>query len=149
MGPELRRLVEPVPRRMVRTVPAGGGKDADYLPHYHVRQLLLYHLGRPYQWSVKAQGFHPQIGTRKRGDRELPVFDCGQEEPAWLVGELTVTIDGEQVTVDGTGVGSDIKSAESDALKRAASNLGVGLDLWAEGGKDYWLAAQLAKDEAE
>ena len=50
---------------------------------------------------------------------------------------LTVVVDGKQYTVQGVGDGKDFKKAESDAIKRAAMKLGLGLELWAQ--ESYWL----------
>jgi len=41
-------------------------------------------------------------------------------------------------------IGDQIKEMESDALKRAASRLGVGLHLWAQ--EQYFLYAQMLQD---
>ena len=67
-------------------------------------------------------------------------------------GRLTADVDGKQVTVSGAGTetfqgdstGEKIKKMESDAFKRAAAKLGVGLHLWAQ--DQYFLDKQLAKD---
>ena len=131
-GPELRALCTPLPAGLIGTLPGGQGRpDASYLPHYHVSQLLLHHLGRPYGWAV--------VGVHESGD---------EREPVGVVGTLRLVIDGEPVSVDGMGSGVDAKKAESDAFKRAAMKVGVGLQLWAKGGAAYWLDKQWVDDEA-
>ena len=65
---------------------------------------------------------------------------------------MIVTVDGKTVKVSGIGTdqnnagkddGDIIKEMESDALKRAAMRVGVGLHLWAQ--DQYFLFAQLLK----
>ena len=64
-------------------------------------------------------------------------------------GRLTVEIDEKLVTVTSIGDveydqkndGSNAKHAESDAFKRCAMKLGLGLHLWA--GEEYYLDKQL------
>ena len=70
---------------------------------------------------------------------------------------LTVEIDGELVTVEEAGDveqpfnwrtdGARLKDAVSDAVKRCAMAMGVGLHLWAQmdGQSEYFLDEQLKK----
>ena len=74
---------------------------------------------------------------------------------------LTVEIDGELVTVEEAGDveqpfnwrtdGARLKDAVSDAVKRCAMALGVGLHLWSQfdGQSEYFLDKQLEKYESE
>lgn len=132
-GPQLQRLAQPPPERMVAQIPGSGNRPAvDYLPHYHVQQILLYQLGA-YNWSVQQI-----IPTGLSGD------------DAWVcVGCIDTVIDGHPFGVAGVGLGRDPKTAESDSLKRAASKIGVGLSLWAKGGDAYWLPTQWKHDQQE
>ena len=126
MKEQLEKLAAQIPKQFISQIPSPGGGTADYVDHAVIRQLLLWIVG-PYDWHVTQ-----------------PFSSGNDREPVALVGTLTVTIDGRQTTVDGVGQGSDAKSAESDALKRAAMNTGVNLELW--GQDKYFLDKQLKKD---
>lgn len=132
IGQQFARLLTPVPDRMVRTVDKGSKGKFSYLGTSDVKQLLIYFLGRPFGWTIESV-----FGT---GD----VTANGQPgDEAWVcVGHLDLVIDGDAVRVGGLGCGNSPKAAESDALKRAAGKVGLGLSLY--GG--YWLAAQMAKE---
>ena len=104
---QLAALSKKFPPSTIRQVPVGGGVTADYVPASVVIEKLLAILG-PFSWHVR--------GT----------------PDGHVVGALTLHIDGREVTVEGVGEGSDLKSAESDALKRAARMVGVGLHLWSQ-----------------
>lgn len=118
-GTQLKSLAAKAPDKIVEQVDKGFGM-IDYLPQYQVIQLLLHHLDAPYQWEISE-----------------PYLSGDEREPVAVIGTLTVVIDDRQVTVQGVGQGKDMKNASSDAIKRAAMNIGVGLELWAQGG--YWL----------
>ena len=132
IGQQFARLLTPVPQRMVRTVDKGKKGKFSYLGTSDVKQLLIYLLGRPFEWEIQSVfGTGDQTASGEPGDE------------AWVtVGHLTLTIDGEQIRVGGLGCGNSPKASESDALKRAAGKVGVGMSLY--GG--FWLAAQMAKD---
>ena len=119
---QLAALAKKFPPSVIHQVPVGGGVQADYIPASIVIEKLLATVG-PYTWHVR-------------------VVDAGT-----IVGTITATIDGETVSVDGIGLGSDLKAAESDAIKRAARSLGCGLHLWSQG--DYRLDRALRADEVE
>jgi hypothetical protein len=132
IGPQFARLLAPVPERMIRTVDKGRKGKFSYLGTTDVKQLLIYLLGRPYEWSVES--------VFQTGDYDA---DGKPGDEAWVcVGHLTVIIDTDPIRVGGVGSGTSPKAAESDAFKRAAGKVGVGLGLY--GG--YWLDAQLVKD---
>ena len=73
------------------------------------------------------------------------------------VGRLTVEVDGRTVTVEGAGDverpdiignnGTRLKHAESDAIGRAATKLGLGLHLWSQ--DRYRLDRALDRNEAD
>ena len=109
---QLAALAKRFPASVVHQRQVGGGFMADYVAHSVVTEKLLAILG-PFDWSVR-------------------VID-GQT----VVGTIAVDIDARRTHVDGVGIGDDLKDAESDALKRAAMRMGVGLHLWS--GEDYRL----------
>lgn len=115
---------------------------------YHTGEQIITHLNRvlgPDGWS-----FH--------------VLDHGQEEDSdecWAFGQLTALIDGRTVVKQDYGSqamkrarstgkfvskGEDRKAAATDALKRCARLLGVGLDAWANERAPSWRPEQSEGD---
>ena len=121
---QLAQLAKPFPARLVHQRTVGGGRQADYVSASSVIEKLLAVVG-PFGWQVQP----------------VPT-DGGQFV---MVGTLTVNIDGTTVQVQGIGEGDDAKSCESDAIKRAARMVGVGLHLWS--GDDYSLHRALTRTE--
>lgn len=147
MSDQLARLVQPFPDTFIHTNPSGGGS---YVTHSVVVQALLAVVG-PYDFTVKeiirgdlpAVAPNPQANS-KRGKEGSPAL---QQVIVGAVCALTVTIDGRTVTVEDVGDceqphnwphdGARLKDATSDAIKRCAARLGLGLHLWAQ--QEYWL----------
>lgn len=133
---QLARLAKPVPDKYVSQVTAGGGRKADYVSHSVITEILLAVVG-PFDFHVT------QIVTDKDG----AVTGC--------LATLTVDIDGRTTSItevgDTTGQegteGGALKNASSDALKRCAMRLGLGLALWARPG-NYFLYDQLQNSVA-
>ena len=128
---QLIRLAKKFPEKLISQIDKKTPKE-DYINHSVITQRLLQVCG-PFDWDVE-------------------VIYSG-EKPVAVKGTLTATIDGKEVTVAGIGTdqnnkgkddGDIIKEMESDALKRAAKNVGVGLHLWAQ--NQYFLSQQLAVD---
>lgn len=127
---QLYELSKPFPANLVKQKP--GKFAADYVDHGTVNQRLLEVLG-PFVWSI------PRVIQNPDG----VVVGC--------FGRLEVTVDGERITIEEVGdverpsgnAASDLKSASSDAFKRCAMRLGVGLHLWA--GEAYYLNRALEK----
>jgi len=137
-GPQHRQLAKRLPDNFVQQVDLGYGL-VDYVPHYMVTQYLLWVLDRPFGWEIThIHEAAPITYITKKGEERT-------DRQVEVAGQLTVHVDGGTYTVAGIGLGVDAKKAESDALKRAASKLGVGLHLWAQ--QDWWLETQWAKDE--
>jgi len=128
---QLIRLAKKFPDKLVSQIKKGTHTE-DYVNHSVIAQRLLQVVG-PFDWDVDV------------------IYSEGK--PVACKGTLKVTIDGKEVSVAGIGTdqnnkgkddGDIIKEMESDALKRAASKVGVGLHLWAQ--KQYFLSTQLAQD---
>jgi hypothetical protein len=128
---QLYELARPFPEALISKKP-GGKFQADYVNHAVVTSRLLEVVG-PYQWEIS------RIITNADGI----AVGC--------IGRLTVTVDGTVSTIEEVGdvervsdnSASNLKSASSDAFKRAAMRLGLGLHLWA--GEGYFLDRALAK----
>ena len=131
---QLRELSKPFPESLVKQKP--GKFAAAYVEHSVVGQRLLEVLG-PYSFEVK------QMITNPDG----MVTGC--------LATLTCTIDGREVRITevgdverpGESNGSAGKTASSDALKRCAMRLGVGLHLWSQ--NNYYLDRALDKREKD
>lgn len=130
---DLARLARPFPAKYVKQLPGRG--QADFVPHSVVTEALLAIVG-PFDFEV--------VEIVRDGDGSI--VGC--------LGRLEVSIDGRDTVItevgDITGQeangGAALKNAASDALKRCAMRIGLGLHLWAQG--DYFLHDQLAKAEA-
>lgn len=127
---DILRLARKFPSQLIRTIKKGSHNE-DYINHAVIAQRLLQVVGA-YGWDWEV------------------VYEEGKV--VCLHGRLTADVDGKSVTVSGAGTetfqgdntGEKIKKMESDAFKRAAAKLGVGLHLWAQ--DQYFLDKQLAKD---
>jgi hypothetical protein len=127
---ELYELSRPFPAALIKQKP--GKFAADYVDHATINQRLLEVVG-PFSWHLDAPIANPD-GT---------VVGCQAS--------LHLMIDGQPVTITEVGdverpsgnAASDLKSAMSDAFKRCAMRVGVGLHLWA--GDGYFLDRALKK----
>ena len=136
---QLQQLAARFPDKFIHENPSGFG---DYIQHSVIRQRLLSVVG-PYQQEVT----------------QVIYDDTGQGRIiTGVVLKLTVEIDGKTVSVEEVGDvekpsnwktnGARMKDAISDAVKRCAMALGVGLHLWSQinNTDEYFLDKQLAKD---
>ena len=131
MTADLYQLARRFPDSMVEKKP-GGKFQADYISHGVITSRLLEVLG-PFDWSIS------RIITNVDG----VAVGC--------IGRLEVTVDGRPVVIEevgdvehpGANSASNLKNASSDALKRAAMRLGLGLHLWV--GEHYYLDRALEK----
>ena len=131
MSDDLYQLSRPFPEAMIVKKP-GGKFQADYVAHGVITSRLLEVLG-PFDWFIA------KVITNADGI----AVGC--------VGRLEVTVDGRPVVVEEVGdveqasanSATNLKMASSDALKRAAMRLGLGLHLWV--GEHYYLDRALEK----
>ena len=127
---QLIRLARKFPDKLVSQIKKGTHTE-DYVNHSVVAQRILQVCG-PFNWDTEV------------------IYS--ENIPCAVKGTITVSVDGQPVKVTGIGtdqnnnkdIGDQIKEMESDALKRAASRLGVGLHLWAQ--EQYFLYAQMLQD---
>ena len=130
MGEQLYELARPFPESLVKAKP--GKFAASYVEHSVISQRLLEVVG-PHDFAID------RIVTNPDG----VVVGC--------TATLSVTVDGRMVKVTevgdverpGDNNGSNLKNASSDALKRCAMRLGVGLHLWSQ--DNYYLDKALEK----
>lgn len=127
---QLHELSRKFPDHLVKQKP--GKFAADYLNHATITERLLEVVG-PYQWHVE------RIITNAEGI----AVGC--------IGQLTCEVDGVPVVIQevgdvehpGPNSATNLKSASSDAFKRCAMRVGLGLHLWS--GDAYFLDKALAK----
>ncbi len=140
---QLHELSRPFPKEFIHKNPSGFG---DYIQHSVIRQRLLSVLGA-YDQEVK-QVIREEVKDKQGNYRQIVTG---------VILALTVEIDGKKVTIEEVGDvenpfnwktdGARLKDAVSDAVKRCAMGMGVGLHLWAqfEGKSEYFLDKQLEK----
>lgn len=142
---QLRKLAEPIAERFI----GHNDKGMDAADHTVITQLL--HLYVP-GWSFEiAEVLRSEVPEKVTQKHTYPggVFVTG------CIGRLTATVDGERVVIEEAGGvelagmkdgdGERLKHATSDALKRCAMRLGLGLAIWAQ--ENYFLHTSLDKRE--
>jgi hypothetical protein len=143
---DLTKLVYPFPQKVVHTNPSGGG---DYVSHWVVEQRLLDVLGTVNTELVHT--VHGDVASKKEGQPGLTGACVA------VILRMTVNIDGREVVVEEVGDcedplfwktdGARLKDAFSDAYKRCAMRLGVGLHLWAR--DEFYLFDKLKKHDED
>jgi hypothetical protein len=145
--PSLAERLKPFPSSLVHTNPSGGGS---YVKHSVIVQRLLDLFGSyDFELVEIVRGTVEPIGTRKADG--LPALE---NAVVGVVCRLTVQVDGRSVRIEDVGDceqphnwphdGARMKDAMSDAIKRCAARLGVGLHLWAQG--ESYLYEKLTKE---
>lgn len=133
MQSQLRDLVKRIPQAYVKTKP--GGFQADYVSHADIQQILLAKLG-PCTQEVKELIYNAE----------------GQLQGCIL--RMTYEIDGQTIVIEeagdverpGANNGANAKNAVSDAVKRCAMRVGVGLHLWSQ---ENYVLDRMAQDGEE
>ena len=147
---QLYQLSKPFPLQFVKE-PAPG-RFGDYVPHSTVTERLLSIVG-PFDFAVTEviRGYAPAI-IGKDGTKELPAFAARENAIVGCLATMGATIDGRMVYITEVGDvdqpamaldGTNLKNAASDAIKRCAMRLGLGLHLWSQ--DMYFLDKQMAK----
>jgi len=145
---QLHELSKPFEGKYVQRAPQG--KHGDYVSHSTINERLLHALG-PFSLEVVqvVRGYAAEIKTKNN------TFPARENAVVGVVARLTVIIDGRQVSIDECGAednpamkgdGDNLKTSLSDALKRCAMRLGLGLHLWS--GDLYFLNRALERDQA-
>lgn len=158
---QLTRLLHKFRSAFVRTKPPPS--KAAYVTHAVVTQRLLEVVG-PFSFElvelirgdVDAKPPNPKGESAKAraGSPALTAAVVG------VVARLTVEVDGRSVSIEDVGDceaphnwphdGARGKDAMSDALKRCAARVGVGLHLWTKSDDEFYLGPKLVEqDEAK
>ena len=123
-------LNAPTPKAFIKTRQGKGGKNFSYVEVGYVINQLNRTFG-PLNWSF-------QVTERGETQRKL---DSKAEGEVWVYGELTIHDHakgykmvkgqyGQHPVYPGVPYADALKSAESDALKKAASLVGIALDVF-------------------
>ena len=131
---QLSELVRPFPASLVKTKP--GKFAASYVEHGVIVQRLLEVVG-PFTFKVDSAIINP----------DGVAVGC--------FATLSCTIDGQFVSITeigdvehpSTNNASNLKSAASDAVKRCAARIGLGLHLWV--GENFYLDRSLNKETTD
>lgn len=129
----LRDLVKRIPQAYVKTKP--GGFQADYVSHADIQQILL-----------------AKIGPCTQEVKEL-IYNAEHQLQGCIL-RMTYEIDGQTVVIEeagdverpGANNGANAKNAVSDAVKRCAMRIGVGLHLWSQ---ENYVLDKLVQDGEE
>lgn len=146
---QLHRLAQRFPPDLVKKPPKG--KYGSYIPHAVINERLLEILG-PFNLDLieVVRGHAPHIVDGQSGEVK---YDAREGAIVGVVARLTVEVDGRTVSISEVGTednpamhndAENLKNAMSDALKRCAMRLGVGLHLWSQ--NDYRLDKVLDED---
>ena len=135
MTTQLQSLAKRIPKSYIKQKP--GGFAADYCSHADVQQMLIAKLGVPPSQEVT------QIIRSSEGQAQGVVL------------RMVFNIDGQTVVIDEVGEcerpsqneGLNVKHAVSDAVKRCAMRIGLGLELWCQ--ETYVLDKALATKEGD
>ncbi len=131
MRPDLYELARPFPAALIKQKP--GKFAADYVDHATVNARLLEICG-PFDWTIDAPI------TNADGI----IVGCTATLHAVIDDvEVHITEVGD-VEHPGPNSATNLKTASSDALKRCAMRIGLGLHLWA--GEGYYLDRALKKE---
>jgi hypothetical protein len=121
-----RKLLEPFPIEVIEEK-----NGLLYVPHEIIRERLINATGNQFDWSIDQVLFRDDGVTRRANDR----YTGEPRRPLSMIviGTLTIPGLGSRAGIgahpldEGAGEDAAYKSAESDALKRAAMAFGVGL----------------------
>ena len=135
MTTQLQALAKRIPKSYIKTKP--GGFAADYCSHADVQQMLIAKLGVPPSQEVTQ------------------IIRSADGQAQGVVLRMVFNIDGQTVVIDevgecerpGQNEGLNVKNAVSDAVKRCAMRIGLGLELWCQ--ETYVLDKALATKEGD
>ena len=122
-----RRLCDPFPAELIEEK-----NGLSYLPHEVIRQRLIEATGNCFDWTIDQILFRDDGVTRRAKDRTTG--ETPRPLSMVVVGRLTIPELGTRPGIGahpldaGAGEDAAYKSAESDAVKRAAMAFGVALE---------------------
>lgn len=153
-NPQLAGLTKPILEKFIEPPPQG--KSGHYVPHFVIEQILLATVG-PFDWELVEilRGHVPRWESRD-GKKQAGPFD---NAIVGVVYRLSCEVDGRRVVLEEAGScdaaayedndAERYKKASSDALKRCAMRLGVGIHLWCKKPEQYIVHAALLYADRE
>lgn len=137
------------PKSVIKRRPGKGGKTFSYVPHGYVTATLNKAFGFHWSFDIMPNGkgdFYTHFPAEPEQSRSASIVVIGKltvyvhdpDDRSKVLAVIEKTSTGEKEVIKGMSWGGMLKSAESDALKKAASRLGIGLDLyWQDVDDDY------------
>lgn len=144
------------PKTAIKRRPGKGGKTFSYVPHGYVTAQLNRAFGFDWDFEVLSNGngnYYDVLEscvTKSSSGKDvitpksivvigrLTIRIRNPKNLSQVIATISKTSTGEKEFVPGMTWGGMIKSAESDALKKAATRLGIALDLyWQDTDDDY------------
>jgi hypothetical protein len=124
---KVRELARPFPDNYIHD----DGRGNAYVPHHIITQRLIHIFGVPPKIEILREIYDDKVLTGVIMRLTVPGFDPVEEA-------------GEADNPQSKTNGARAKDACSDAIKRCAMRLGLGIHLWAQ--KDFFLFAALNKN---
>lgn len=150
------KIIAPIPSSLIKERDGGGGKMLSYISGSTVADMLNNIFEYNWDWEVTKQWIEegtPYFNTYSKLPAEAQVTNSAGKKGSWdsqapvchVLGVLTVRFEdekGEKHSIRKSGFGSKsiigkqseqesiFKAAGTDALKKAASLLGIGLELY-------------------
>ena len=150
---QLTKLSQPFPDAYVEKAPKG--KYGSFVAHHVINQALLATVG-PFDFrcvQIIRSYVPPRVDKESGEVKKSEINDA----VTGVIARLTVEIDGRTVSIEEAGDcedpqnwntdGARLKDAMSDALKRCAMRLGLGIHLWAQ--EHFFLHDSLLAKEQE
>lgn len=151
MTPEMMAaLRKPFPPEALEIKDMGGGKKFTYVAHHAVNRRLLDVTNGNISFEIISDKQMPWGKSSKGSEMILhKVIGRLTLRSQTQAGDWTfISADGTGVQIIYVGTGEDMwKGAESDALKKAASKMGVGLDLYGTDMEAEVALTNLAQDK--
>ena len=148
---QLKLLLQPTPKKYIRTRPAKGGGTWEYVSGGHVKKVLNLMFGWDWDFEIiKGEviaGEALVLGRLKvrTGGREIIKEQYGNKEIIYKTEKVfderglpvMITKNGKLVqetksTDIPLSIGNDMKAAATDALKKCASEFGIAADIYAK-----------------
>jgi len=124
-------ITQKTPAHLIYQKKGKGGKMMSYIPHNYVTELLNKAFG--HVWSFETE-FMAQLSTRKEMvvKGKLTVYTAdGKAIVKEQFGQCEIPYSNE-TGQPGMTPGDAVKGAASDAIRKCASEIGIGLDLYGE-----------------
>lgn len=153
------KISEPLPAEIIKQREGGGKKMLSYISGSSVIDILNNTFGYTWNWEIKSQWiqesqpyYNKYVNGRKESDPQKWIRE-EQGPVAHVLGTLTVLVEtrnGQVIELKKDGFGSKsilgkqndqesiFKAAGTDALKKAASLLGIGLSLYRDEEEQYY-----------